>query len=172
MALLIGLAITAIRPRRWIAMAVVAMVLVSVPTSTIVRLPHAKQSSHWANAAAIIERERNVTTDADEGVIYGSVWEHPTATAQVIADAYPEAFSGMQDLAVASTGAQRGQLWNANGDIATTVPARLADIDTVWFVGAKSRNIRPQVSETLKAQGFHVVRWWHEDTVILWKYSR
>ncbi|TDW47543.1 mannosyltransferase [Curtobacterium sp. PhB42] len=171
-ALLIGLAITAIRPRRWIAMAVVAMVLVSVPTSTIVRLPHAKQSSHWANAAAIIERERNVTTDADEGVIYGSVWEHPTATAQVIADAYPEAFSGMRDLAVASTGAQRGQLWNVNGDIATTVPARLADIDTVWFVGAKSRNIRPEVSETLKDQGFHVVRYWHTDTVILWKYSR
>ena len=171
-ALLIGLAITAIRPRRWIAMAVAAMVLVSVPTSTIVRLPHAKQSSHWANAAAIIERERNVTTDSDEGVIYGSVWEHPTATAQVIADAYPEAFSGMRDLAVASTGAQRGELWNVNGDIATTVPARLADIDTVWFVGAKSRNIRPEVSETLKDQGFHVVRYWHTDTVILWKYSR
>ncbi|WIE71437.1 glycosyltransferase family 39 protein [Curtobacterium sp. MCJR17_020] len=171
-ALLIGLAITALRSRRWIAGAVVAMLLVSVPTSTIVRLPHAKQSSHWANAAAIIERERNVTTDSDEGVIYGSVWEHPTASAQVIADAYPEAFSGMRDLAVASTGAQRGQLWNVNGDIATTVPARLADIDTVWFVGAKSRNIRPEVSETLKDQGFHVVRYWHTDTVILWKYSR
>ncbi|QSB23112.1 hypothetical protein [Curtobacterium sp. 24E2] len=172
MALLIGLAITAIRPRRWIAMAVVAMVLVSVPTSTIVRLPHAKQSSHWANAAAVIERERNWATDSDEGVIYGSVYGHPTTTAQVIADAYPEAFTGMRDLAVTSTGAERGQLWNTNGDIATTVPARLDDIDTVWFVGATSRNIRPQVSETLKAQGFHVVRWWHEDTVILWKYSR
>jgi mannosyltransferase len=59
-----------------------------------------------------------------------------------------------------------------NGDIATTVPARLTDIDTVWFVGATSRNIRPQVSETLKDQGFHVVRYWHTDTVILWKYSR
>ncbi|ROR28887.1 mannosyltransferase [Curtobacterium sp. JUb34] len=171
-ALLIGLAITALRPRRWVAVAVAAMVLLSVPTSTIVRLPHAKQSSHWANAAAIIERERDVTTDADEGVVYGSVWGHPTATAQVIADAYPEAFSGMRDLAVASTGAERGQLWNVNGDIATTVPARLTDIDTVWFVGATSRNIRPQVSETLKDQGFHVVRYWHTDTVILWKYSR
>lgn len=171
-ALLIGLAITAIRPRRWIAVAVVGMVLVSVPTSTIVRLPHAKQSSHWANAAAVIERERNWATDSDEGVIYGSVYGHPTTTAQVIADAYPEAFTGMRDLAVTSTGAARGELWNTNGDIATTVPARLDDIDTVWFVGATSRNIRPQVSETLKAQGFHVVRWWHEDTVILWKYSR
>lgn len=171
-ALLIGLAITAIRPRRWIAVAVLAMVLVSVPTSTIVRLPHAKQQSHWANAAALIERERNVATDSDEGVVFGSVYGHPTATAQVIADAYPEAFTGMRDLAVTSTGAERGELWNTNGDIATTVPARLSDIDTVWFVGATSRNIRPQVSETLKAQGFHVVRYWHEDTVILWKYSR
>ncbi|MBF4607569.1 glycosyltransferase family 39 protein [Curtobacterium sp. VKM Ac-1393] len=171
-ALLIGLAITAIRPRRWIAVAVLAMVLVSVPTSTIVRLPHAKQQSHWANAAALIERERNVATDADEGVVFGSVYGHPTATAQVIADAYPEAFAGMRDLAVTSTGAERGELWNTNGDIATTVPARLDDIDTVWFVGATSRNIRPAVSETLKDQGFHVVRWWHEDTVILWKYSR
>ncbi|MCS6549205.1 glycosyltransferase family 39 protein [Curtobacterium flaccumfaciens pv. flaccumfaciens] len=171
-ALLIGLAITAIRPRRWLALAVVGMLLVSAPTSTIVRLPHAKQDSHWANAAAIIERERDRRTDQNEGVVFGSVWEHPGTTAQVIADSYPEAFTGMRDLAVAETGAERGQLWNVNGDIATTVPERISGIDTVWFVGGKSRNIRPQVTDTLVAEGFHVVRYWHTGTVILWKYSR
>ncbi|ROP61346.1 mannosyltransferase [Curtobacterium sp. PhB115] len=171
-ALLIGLAITAIRPRRWLAAAVVGMLLVSVPTGTTVRLPHAKQDSHWANAARIVESQRNWATDADEGVVYGSVWEHPTTTAQVIADTYPDAFSGMRDLAVTETGAERGQLWDVNGDIASTVPSRLSDIQTVWFVGGKSRNIRPQVTETLVAQGFHVVRYWHTGTVIIWKYSR
>ncbi len=171
-ALLIGLALTAVRPRRWLALTVVAMLLVSAPTSTTVRLPHAKQDSHWANAAAIIERERDRRTDQGEGVVFGSVWGHPTTTAQVIADTYPDAFTGMRDLAVAETGAERGQLWDVNGDVATTVPARLSGIDTVWFVGGKSRNIRPQVTETLEGQGFHVVRYWHTGTVILWKYSR
>jgi mannosyltransferase len=171
-ALLIGLAITAVRPRRWLALTVVAMLLVSAPTSTIVRLPHAKQDSHWANAAAIIERERDWRTDNGEGVVFGSVWGHPTTTAQVIADTYPDAFSGMRDLAVVRTGAERGQLWDVNGAVATTVPARLDGIDTVWFVGGKSRNIRPQVTTTLEDEGFHVVRYWHTGTVILWKYSR
>ncbi|OIH92915.1 hypothetical protein BIU92_08425 [Curtobacterium sp. MCBA15_003] len=171
-ALLIGLAITAIRPRRWLALAVVAMVLVSVPTSTKVRLPHAKQDSHWATAAAIVDRERNWGTDGDVGIIHGSVWGHPTTTTQAISDTYPDAFRGMRDLAVTQTGAERGQLWNVNGDIATTVPARLDDVDEVFFVGGKSRNIRPQVTETLEGQGFHVVRWWHTGTVIIWKYSR
>ncbi|MBF4613205.1 glycosyltransferase family 39 protein [Curtobacterium sp. VKM Ac-1376] len=171
-ALLIGLAITAVRPRRWLALTVVAMLLVAAPTSTVVRLPHAKQDSHWADAAAIIERERDWRTDNGEGVVFGSVWGHPTTTAQVIADTYPDSFTGMRDLAVAETGAERGQLWDVNGAIAATVPARLDGIDTVWFVGGKSRNIRPQVTGTLEDEGFHVVRHWHTGTVILWKYSR
>ncbi|MFZ7089189.1 glycosyltransferase family 39 protein [Curtobacterium sp. RRHDQ10] len=171
-ALLVGLALTAIRPRAALVVAVLAIVAVSIPSTIAVKTPHAKQDSYWANAAAIVERQRAQTPDADEGVIYGSVWKHPTTTTQIIRDAYPRAFAGMTDLAATTSGAETGRLWDTNGDIATTVPARLGDIDTVWYLGSKARDIQPDVTSTLDAEGFHVAGYWRTGSVVITEYAR
>ncbi|WP_162236741.1 glycosyltransferase family 39 protein [Curtobacterium sp. Leaf261] len=171
-ALLIGLALTAIRPRVTLAIAVLALVAISIPTTVAVKTPHSKQDSHWANAAAIVERQRSLAPDADEGVVFGSVWQHPSTTTQIIRDTYPTAFAGMTDLAATTSGAQTGQLWDTNGDITTTVPSRLGDIDTVWYLGAKSRSIRHELTTTLEAEGFTESHEWMAGTTVVSEYTR
>jgi len=171
-ALLMGLALTAIRPRVTLAVAVVTVLALTIPTTVGVKTPQAKQDSTWVEAAAILEQQRTLRPSANEGVIYGSVYRHPTTTAQIIRDAYPSAFQGLTDLAAVTTGADTGQLWDTNGPVATTVPSRLGDIDTVWFVGGPTRNIQPEVTETLDAEGFTVAGYWRTGEVILTEYTR
>jgi mannosyltransferase len=171
-ALLVGLALTAIRPKVTLAVAVLALVAIAIPTTVAVKTPHSKQDSHWAEAAAIVERQRSFAPDADEGVVYGSVWKHPSTTTQIIRDAYPSAFAGMTDLASTTSGAATGRLWDTNGDIATTVPARLGDIDTVWYLGAKSRSIRHELTTTLEAEGFVETHEWMAGTTVVSEYTR
>jgi mannosyltransferase len=171
-ALLVALALTAVRPKALLAAAVAVLVVLSVPTAVTVKGPEAKQASTWADAASIISAERAARPSANEGVVFGSVYRHPTTTAEVIRVSYPEAFSGLTDLAVASDGADEGVLWNTNGDLATTVPARLGDIDTVWYVGGTSRTIRPELKAVLEEQGFHVAHNWQTGKVIMSEFVR
>ncbi|WIB63045.1 glycosyltransferase family 39 protein [Curtobacterium sp. MCBD17_040] len=171
-AVLIALGLTSIRPRVPALVAVGLLVALAVPAAVAVKTPYAKQDSHWAQAAAIVSRQRSFAPDADEGVVYGSVWHHPTTTTQIIRDAYPRAFAGMTDLAAVTSGPATGRLWDTNGDVATTVPRRLGDIDTVWFLGAPSRDVRPALTATLERHGFHVAGTWRTGTVIVSEYKR
>lgn len=171
-ALLMALAITLIRPKAWLVGALAAVLLLSVPNAYDVKTPLSKQDSTWANAASIVAAARDARPDADEGVIYGSVYRHPGATADIIRVSYPWAFTGMTDLGVRKDGAQSGVLWNQTGDLATTVPARLGDIDTVWFVGGTSRNIEPQAASVLSQHGFVAEHHWKTGEVLLTEYVR
>ncbi|MFJ3383571.1 MULTISPECIES: hypothetical protein [unclassified Curtobacterium] len=171
-AILIALAITLVRPRAVLAGAVVLALVLSVPTAIDVKTPRSKQDSTWANAASIINATRDARPDADEGVVFGSVYGHPGTTAEVIRVAYPWAFTGMTDLGVSENGAESGVLWNRRGDLATTIPARLDDIDTVWFVGGTSRNIEPEAAAVLRAHGFVAEQHWKTGTVIMTEYVR
>jgi mannosyltransferase len=173
-ALLIALGITAIRKRAVLAGALVAVLVLSVPTAVLVKTPRSKQDSTWSVAASIIASERSKQHDSDEGVVFGSVYGHPGTTADIIRQAYPNAFAGMTDLAVRKDGAASGVLWNQNGDVATTIPSRLGDIDTVWFVGGtvKARNIQPETTQVLAQHGFTAVHHWKTGRVVLTEYKR
>lgn len=171
-ALLVAVAVTAVRPRALLAAAVAVLVVLSVPTAVTVKGPEAKQASTWAHAASIISAERAARPGANEGVVFGSVYRHPTTTAEIIKVSYPEAFSGLTDLAVGTDGADQGVLWNTNGDLATTIPARLGDIDTVWYVGGTSRTIRPEVKAVLEDEGFTVAHNWKTGKVIMTEFVR
>lgn len=174
-ALLIALALTMIRPKALLAVAVGAVLVLSVPTAVLVKLPLSKQDSTWARAASLIEAERGSNRpDADEGVVFGSVYGHPGTTADIIRQSYPAAFAGMTDLGVRKIGAETGVLWNQNGDLASTIPDRLGDIDTVWFVGgtSKARNIGPETTTVLREQGFAVKDHWKTGNVVVTEYVR
>lgn len=171
-AILMALGITLVRPRRWLAVAVAALLVASVPTAVAVKEPRSKQDSTWAQAASIIAAARSSAPDADEGVVFGSVYGHPGTTADIIRISYPWAFGGMTDLGVRKNGAESGVLWNQTGDIATTVPARLGDIDTVFFVGGTSRNVEPEATAVLAEHGFTVEHHWKTGTVIITEYVR
>jgi mannosyltransferase len=171
-AVLVALALTTVRPRALLAAAVAVLVVVSVPTAVTVKGPEAKQGSTWAQAASIISAQRAARPSANEGVVFGSVYRHPTATADIIKVSYPEAFAGLTDLAVETDGADQGVLWNRNGPLASTIPARLGDIDTVWYVGGTSRTIRPEVKAVLAEHGFRVAHNWQTGKVIMTEFIR
>lgn len=171
-AVLIALALTLIRPKALLAVAVAALVVLSVPTAVVVKGPEAKSDSTWAQAASIISTERAARPSANEGVVFGSVYRHPTTTAEIIKVSYPEAFAGLTDLAVGANGADQGVLWNRNADLASTVPARLGDIDTVWYVGGTSRTIRPELKAVLAERGFRPVHNWQTGKVIMTEFVR
>ncbi|MGN8048981.1 glycosyltransferase family 39 protein [Curtobacterium sp. 22159] len=174
-ALLIALALTLVRPKALLAAVVAAALVLSVPTAAAVKQPRAKQDSTWAKASSIIAAERrNNRADADEGVVFGSVYGHPGTTADIIRVSYPTAFAGMTDLGARKVGAETGVLWNQNGDLATTIPSRLGDIDTVWFVGGtvKARNIQPETTSVLAEHGFTVKEHWKTGRVVITEYVR
>ncbi|OII33189.1 hypothetical protein BIU98_07110 [Curtobacterium sp. MMLR14_010] len=171
-AILIALAVTLLRPKAWLAGSVAFLLVLSIPAGIAVKQPMAKQDSTWAKAASIIATARDARPDADEGVVFGSVYGHPGATADIIRISYPWAFTGMTDLGVRKNGAETGVLWNRTGDVATTVPARLGDIDTVWFVGGTSRNKEPKTTEVLEQHGFVAEQRWKTGTVIMTEYVR
>jgi mannosyltransferase len=171
-AVLIALALTAIRPKALLAAAVAVLLVVSVPTAVGVKREHAKQASHWGAAAAIIAEQRALHPEANEGVVFGSVYRHPTATSEIIRVSYPEAFSGLTDLAATQDGAETGALWNRNGDLATVVPARLGSIDTVWYVGATSRSSEPKLQAVLAPRGFAATKHWRTGKVVITEFTR
>jgi mannosyltransferase len=171
-AILIALAVTLLRPKAWLAGSVAFLLVLSIPAGIAVKQPMAKQDSTWAKAASIIATARDARPDADEGVVFGSVYGHPGTTADIIRISYPWAFTGMTDLGVRKNGAETGVLWNRTGDVATTVPARLGDIDTVWFVGGTSRNKEPKTTEVLEQHGFVAEQRWKTGTVIMTEYVR
>ncbi|WP_242088845.1 glycosyltransferase family 39 protein [Curtobacterium sp. DN_7.5] len=173
-AMLIALGITVIRRRALLGGALVAALVLSVPTAVVVKTPRSKQDSTWSVASSIISSERAKHRDSDEGVVFGSVYGHPGTTADIIRVAYPSAFAGMTDLAVRKDGAASGVLWNQNGDLSSTIPSRLADIDTVWFVGGtpKARNIQPETTQVLAEHGFTAVRHWKTGEVVITEFRR
>ena len=173
-ALLIALAITLVRPRAVIAAVLALFLVISVPSAIDVKTPRSKQESTWANAASIIAAERGQNAGANEGVVFGSVYGHPGTTAEIIRVSYPWAFTGLTDLGMRKNGAESGVLWNQNGDLSTTIPARLGDIDTVWFVGGtpKARNIQPETASVLAERGFHVEQKWKTGRVVITEYVR
>ncbi|WIB76843.1 glycosyltransferase family 39 protein [Curtobacterium sp. MCPF17_002] len=174
-ALLTALALTFVRPKALLAGAVAVVLVLSVPTAVAVKEPLAKQGSTWARAASIITAERSANrVDADEGVVFGSVYGHPGTTADIIRVSYPSAFTGMTDLGVRKVGAEAGVLWNQTGDLASTIPNRLDDIDTVWFVGGtvKARDIEPETASVLAAHGFTTKAHWTTGTVVITEFVR
>ncbi len=173
-ALLLALGITVVRKRALLAGALAAVLVLSVPTAVYVKTARSKQDSTWAVAASIIAAERSKQHDSDEGVVFGSVYGHPGTTADIIRQSYPTAFAGMTDLAVRKDGPAAGVLWDQNGDLSSTIPSRLGDIDTVWFVGGtvKARNIQPETTQVLEAHGFTAVQHWKTGRVVLTEYKR
>ncbi|WIA99436.1 glycosyltransferase family 39 protein [Curtobacterium sp. MCBA15_012] len=173
-ALLIALAITLVRPKALLGAALAVCLVLSIPTASAVKMPRAKQDSTWANAASIVSAERAGRAGANEGVVFGSVYGHPGTTADIIRISYPWAFTGMTDLGARKIGAETGVLWNQNGDLATTIPERLGEIDTVWFVGGtpKARNIEPETAAVLAEHGFHAEQHWKTGRVVLTEYVK
>lgn len=173
-AMTIGLFLTWLldRSRRLVGVVLALVVAISVPLAVEVRQPTAKQGTTWDVAAERIAEYRAAAPASREGVVFGSVARHPTATSDIVRLSYPEAFAGMTDIGVGRVGAEEGRLWNRNGVIAQVVPDRARDLDTVWFVGTPARTIEPEVDRVLRDVGFERQDRWTVGKVVVARYGR
>lgn len=161
-AVLLGLALTALPWRTVTAAALVVAAGFVAPIYLAQRTPTAKDDSTWNVAAALITAERaEEPAGTVDGVYYGPLPSHTNRTTEFVASSYPEAFAGMRDLTLKRDAISIGQLWAERYTTAEPLPST-AGLDRVWFVGEPTPD-QPRIpEEQLAAQGWHIERQWSE----------
>lgn len=154
-AILMAIGIAGLTRRRRVV-AVVLVVAVAIPSLIAIRLPHSHHEIYWSDAAELVHEQRESSTGPD-AVVFATVAQLPSATANLVEIAYPVAFEGMRDLAVTGNRRAEGRLFDRNGDLATLIPRRLASIDNVWIIGASGVDPRAdEARRVLETNGFAV----------------
>jgi len=171
-ALLIAAALTVLR-RRWIPVLGLALCLgLTLPSYLDQRTVTAKQDSSWAQVAELLTTERaREPAGQRDAVVYGPLRNHPDATMQVVAQAYPAAFRGLVDLKAGATAAERGTLWQGRIPLADAHP-RLQGAPVIWLVTSDKRDWRPGVTEQLAQWGYRPATQWHSAGVNVVRYVR
>ncbi|GAB2985668.1 glycosyltransferase family 39 protein [Frigoribacterium salinisoli] len=160
LALLMAVGVTALPWRPAVAGVVVVAAALSAPTWVEQRQPTAKDVSAWDQVADIVAAERATEPEGTrEGIVYGPVRRHPSATSRIIQYTYPDAFRGMDDLTLETPAAETGGLWEEQYDLEEVLD-RVDDLDTVWLVTSDKQDWRPRVTELLATQGFSLDEQW------------
>ena len=171
-AILIAVALTAPR-RTWITVAGLLLCLaLTVPSYLHQRSDDGKQNSSWGQVAALLASERAAEPAGQvDAAIYGPLRKHPDADMAMIAQAYPTQFSGLIDLKLNQTGAERGRLWESRIPLADA-RSRLADAPSIWLITSDKRDWRPTVQVQLAAWGYRFDEQWHFDGINVVRYRR
>jgi len=170
-AILIGVALDALRRRWLIVTALVALVGLAAPQFVAQRQPEAKQNSSWSEVAELIATERAAHPDETAAIIYGPVRQHPAATTRVIAYSYPDAFDGLVDVKLKTPAAESGGLWETRYPL-DAVTERFDGVTTVWLVTSDKQDWRPSVTEKLAALGYTLDEEWGLTGVNVLRYVR
>ena len=161
LAILIAVVIASL-PRRWPAIvALVALAALSAPTWVAQRAPQAKQHASWSAVADLVATERAAEPAGQrDAVIYGPLRDHPDATMQLLAVAYPQQFAGLDDVKAGTAAADRGTLWESRVPLAE-VRTRVDASRVVWLVTSDKRDWRPGVTAQLAQWGYAPDGEWH-----------
>jgi len=166
----------ALVPNRWIRpMAIVAVLLacaMTAPTWVAQRTTAAKDDSAWNQVAALVEQQRRTGPNrAQDVVLYGPVQRHPKATSRIIAETYPDAFTGLRDpLLVTAAGAGDG-LWETQRPL-SDAGAVVGDASTIWLLTAVAPDERAAATGALRPEGFHITREWKIARTWVVRYQR
>lgn len=171
-AILIAVALTAPR-RTWIAVGGLLLCLaLTIPSYLHQRSENGKQDSSWGQVAALLASERAAEPAGQvDAAIYGPLRKHPDADMAMLALAYPQQFSGITDLKLDQTGAERGRLWESRIPLAET-HERLAGTGAIWLITSDKRDWRPTVQVQLAMWGYRFDQQWHFDGVNVVRYQR
>jgi mannosyltransferase len=151
-AIAIGAALDRLQPTSRVALALGLLLALAVPQAIEQRQPEARDDAAWPQVAEFIAADRG---DAEVAIIYGTVYGHPTATARVMAYAYPGPFADTVDATIVTSAAESGRLWETTAPLASTLD-RLADVEVTYLITSTSRDLRPQTTATMLAAGWHV----------------
>jgi mannosyltransferase len=162
------------RARTWVpAVALVVLAAVAAPQIIAQRMPEAKQESSWAEVAELIAHERaEEPPGTSEAVIFGPVRRHPSASTRVIQYTYPDAFVGLQDVALKTPAAVSGQLWEEKYPVRESLDRLDDDTDVVWLITSNRQDWRPGITERLGRLGFTLDEEWSPTNVNVLRYRR
>ncbi|MFD1714402.1 hypothetical protein ACFSBZ_07975 [Amnibacterium flavum] len=171
-AVLVAIALAALRPRSVRIAAVAALFLLCLIPNLEYKQPEAKQDSSWSEVADFLaDRRAEQAKGTSEAIVYGTLRYHPLASARVTAYAYPEAFEGLRDVTLAKSLDTSGKLWETEYPL-TSVVGELRDTDVVWLLTSTSRDQRPAVTTTLGGVGFVLDDEWDFEGVRVLRYVR
>lgn len=167
-ALLLGVGMASLRLRwtQWLVVAVIAVV--SVPGFVAQRGTYAKKDTDWVTVASIM-RDRAVPGDV---VVYGLRSGSVKLTTRRISVAYPEAFTGLQDITLHRTGAQDATLWGTSYRLPAVID-QVAGAPRVfllqdWFARTPHVFAR-QYLQDLAAVGYRPVWVWRGPSTRVWE---
>lgn len=161
LAALAAVGIAALPTRMLPAAALAGVLALSVPPAVAQRLPESKQHSSWAEAASLLARERAAEPEgAREGVVFGALRRHPSATTRVLEYSYPDAFAGLDDPALLVPARESGQLWEERAPL-EDVLGRFADDDTVWLFVSDEGAGAEEAARELATVGLRPDGSWH-----------
>ncbi|GAA4674605.1 glycosyltransferase family 39 protein [Frondihabitans cladoniiphilus] len=165
-----ALAAVPIRFRFLTPIALVVVLGLSVPTYLAQRTEGAKDASNWQAVAATLSRQRqSESSTAAEVILYGPSIEGETASLRMIADGYPSAFAGMDDItAIPGSGA----LWTEQASLTASLP-KVSGAGSVWLVTLTNPKFDVEASTTrlVATKGFIESGVWHFTGMDLVRYE-
>ena len=172
LALLAGVAVTAVPWRRGVAVLLVVAAALSAPSWWDQRQPTAKDVSAWDQVADIVAAERaSEPAGTREGIVWGPVRRHPAATSRIIEYTYPDAFRGMDDFTLETPADETGRLWEDQYPLEDVLD-RTDDLDVVWLVTSDRQDWRPRVTELLASKGFTLDEEWQVPRTNVLRFER
>lgn len=177
LAILIAVAIDALPRRALRIVALLAVLAIAAPPWVAQRMPEAKQHSDWSQVAAYVESESRelapeestspgTPVDAQAGVVWGGLREHPTSTSRVIAQSYPASFAGLDDINAA--GPPRG-LWQKNTRL---TPDSLDGYRSVWYVVSNHSLTQDEKFTVFAEAGFALAQTEHFSRTDVYLFTR
>lgn len=171
-AILIAVGVRALR-RRWVVVAAIALyALCLVVVLVSQRTPFAKGGSDWSAVADTISAR-----SADGDAVYFAP-RYPereiiNQTTRRIAQAYPDAFAGLDDITLEQTGAATGSLDGTSRSLAGSVDD-LDSVDRVWAVlSVKSLpDTLDESADILEGAGFAPRVVWDGPSTMVVEYTR
>lgn len=157
---------TALVRARAVAGALIVLLLaaLALPTYLAQRMPEAKQDASWSQGAGTVSR---LGRDEPTAVVFGSIAYHPGATARVVEYAYPEAFVGLDDVALTVPLEQSPDLWEKARPVDA---ALLAGYDRVVLV--TSGRERMQNERAIEQAGFRETGREYSTNLVVVQYER
>jgi mannosyltransferase len=171
-AVLMAVGVASLPWRALIAAVLVAATALSVPTFIEQRQPTAKDEAAWNQVADLIAAQRAAEpAGTDAAIVYGPVRRHPSSKSRIIADAYPAAFEGLDDITLKNDIENVDGLWETQYALEAVV-SKTADDDVVWLVTSDKQDWRPRVTADLARWGFHAAQQWSLSRTNVVKYER
>ncbi|GAA4267409.1 hypothetical protein [Frondihabitans peucedani] len=158
--------------RRAVPLLVAVLVALSLPTIVAQRQVTAKDDSAWNRVAALVSRERaREPRDTRDAVVYGPVDRHPLTTSRIIADSYPTAFRGLDDIALRTPASETDRMWASDRPLGSVL-GKAQDARSVWLLTGTAHDIATTLTPELRRDGFHVGQSWRVSRTIVVRYDR